>query len=292
MNFALPALVVFFVLLPGFIFRSLLRRAERTSLDYSPFGQVVSEAVVWSCVLHAFWLVGAEQLFGRELQADVLMRLLAADGVGQSRAAEIAAGQWRWIAGYFLSLLGFSLVAPRAVRWVVKALRWDRLHHPLSGVFRLRDAPWYYVLTGADFAKEDKPDLIAISAVVDVAGEPTLYYGLLDEFFVDQDGVLDRLVMQQVMRRPLTSDKPGSTPLADDASVSPPTNGSSSLDRFYPIDGDCFVLRYSEAITLNIEYIKLKREGEQCADDELDVRETQPSDASQPNASDRVEIRA
>jgi hypothetical protein len=290
MNFALPALVVFIVLLPGFVFRSLLRRAERTSLDYSPFGQVVSEAVVWACVLHTLWLTVAECLFGRELQVDVLMRLLAADGVGQSRAADSVTGQWRWVAEYFLSLLGFSLVAPRVVRWVVKALRWDRLHHPLSGVFRLRDAPWYYVLTGADFAREDKPDLIAISAVVDVAGEPMIYYGLLDEFFVDQDGVLDRLVMQQVMRRPLTLDKPSSTVIADNANASPAPNGPSSLERFYPIDGDCFVLRYSEAITLNIEYIKLKRQDERWADDEAEVPETQSPSLTSENASQPTDI--
>jgi len=32
MNVALPALIVFFLLLPGFIFRTNLKRAERTSV--------------------------------------------------------------------------------------------------------------------------------------------------------------------------------------------------------------------------------------------------------------------
>jgi hypothetical protein len=31
-------------------------------------------------------------------------------------------------------------------------------------------------------------------------------------------------------------------------------------ERFYPIDGDNFVLRYSEAITLNVQYVKLTAE--------------------------------
>lgn len=46
MNVALPAIVIFFVLLPGFIIRTRLKRAERTSLDFSPFSEVVAEAVV------------------------------------------------------------------------------------------------------------------------------------------------------------------------------------------------------------------------------------------------------
>jgi len=44
MNVALPALIVFFLLLPGFVFRTNLKRVERTSLDFSPFGQLVTEA--------------------------------------------------------------------------------------------------------------------------------------------------------------------------------------------------------------------------------------------------------
>lgn len=44
------------------------------------------------------------------------------------------------------------------------------------------------------------------------------------------------------MRRPLEADKPVS---------------SAVESRFYPVDGDYFVLRYTETITLNIQYIKL-----------------------------------
>ena len=36
------------------------------------------------------------------------------------------------------------------------------------------------------------------------------------------------------------------TPIPDDA------------DRFYPIDGDYFVIRYSEVITLNVHYVKFE----------------------------------
>ena len=46
------------------------------------------------------------------------------------------------------------------------------------------------------------------------------------------------------MRRPLGKDKP-----AGDA---PPAG-----ERFYAVDGDYFVLRYAEAVTLNVEYILL-----------------------------------
>jgi hypothetical protein len=66
-------------------------------------------------------------------------------------------------------------------------------------------------------------------------------------------------VLQRVMRRPLTADK--NTDLSVDE-IEAASSSSSSAERgaaarFYPVDGDYFVLRYAEAITLNIEYIKL-----------------------------------
>ena len=66
MNVALPALIVFFLLLPGFVFRTNLKRAERTSLDFSPFGQVVAEGTLWASVLHFVWLSLSRIAFQRD----------------------------------------------------------------------------------------------------------------------------------------------------------------------------------------------------------------------------------
>lgn len=88
--------------------------------------------------------------------------------------------------------------------------------------------------------------MIIVSAVVDVAGEAFLYTGFLDESFFAPDGTLDRLVLRTVMRRPISADKKPAE-----------AERASSAERFYPVDGDYFVMRYSEAITLNIQYVKL-----------------------------------
>jgi hypothetical protein len=42
MNVALPALIVFFLLLPGFIFRTNLKRAERTSLFVLRYSEAIT----------------------------------------------------------------------------------------------------------------------------------------------------------------------------------------------------------------------------------------------------------
>ncbi len=249
MNVALPALIVFLVLLPGFIFRARLKRAERTSLDFSPFGQVAAEAVLWALVVHLAWLSIAFLCCERRFEPLVLLKLLSSAPASQIEAAVAVGEHFRWIATYFCTLLFASYAVPAALRSAISRYRLDRGSSPFGPLFRFHDAPWYYLLTGADFARNDAPDLIVVSAIVEVGKGAVLYVGVLDEFRVDPDGQLDRVVLQGVARRPIENDKPG------------PEAGVTPADRFYPVDGDSFVLRYSEMVTLNIQYVKLTEQG-------------------------------
>ena len=241
MNVALPALLFFLIVLPGFLFRSRLKLAEQTSLDYSPFGRVVTEALLWSIALHAVWLLLASA-FGATLRTEALLGLMSSAADRQASAIDAVARSSLRVFAYFTSLYLFAFVVPHALRVATSRLRLDRAGSPWSNVFRFHEAPWYYLLTGADFTQPDEPDYILVAAIVNVAGAATLYVGTLADFFFDPDGHLDRVVLENVSRRPLTSDK---TP--DDH------------DRFYPIEGDYFVVRYAEAITLNVQYVKLRR---------------------------------
>lgn len=249
MNLALPALIAFLLLLPGFIFRTRLKRAERTSLDFSPFGQIVAEAVLWSFVAHLIWLGLSDIVFSQRFQPLVLMKLLSSAPLSQADATVAVAANFEWIVGYCGSLFVAAFLIPTLARTAISRYRLDRSSAPWGAVFRFHDAPWYYLLTGADFTEEEAPDFIVISAIVEIAKEAVLYVGVLSEFFVDAEGQLDRLVLQGVSRRPIASDKNR----AD-------ADGGNETDRFYEVDGDSFVLRYSETITLNVQYVKLTAE--------------------------------
>ncbi|HEU4622951.1 MAG TPA: hypothetical protein VFS42_12080 [Burkholderiaceae bacterium] len=247
MNIALPALVVFFLLLPGFVVRTRIKRVERLSLDYSPFGQVVTEAVVWACGLHLLWVTLLHLASSVSWRPDVVLKLFSTDSNAQAQAINTVAAQANLICLYFGSLLAFAYIGPWALRWLIERYRLDRSESKFSRLFRFSGAPWYYLLSGADFAENERPDLILISAVVSIAGEIFLYTGVLDDYFLNQDGDLDRLILTQVMRRPLSEDR------------KPEVQGRD-LERFYRIDGDCFVLRYNEITTLNVEYLKLRED--------------------------------
>lgn len=249
MNVALPALIVFVLLLPGFVFRDRIQRKEREVLDSAPFGRAVTEAIGWALLLHALWLGLAAVFRGQYLRLDLLLSLLSSNAVAQAQAIAAVSQRSDWVLQYFGSLTAAAFALPTAARWIVSRWRLDRIGHPLHRLFRFRGAPWYYLLTGADFRAEDVPDLIRISAIVDLAGTPYLYQGVLDEFFFSPSGELDRLVLQEVSRRPMLRERDlddGLGPLVEEAP-----------ERFYPVDGDYFVLRYSEVITLNVLYVKL-----------------------------------
>lgn len=238
MNIALPALVVFLLLLPGFISRSQVKLTERDRLDYSPFGAVVTEGVLWSVVLHLIWLGGCA-LADRHLDLRLLLGLLSSAPAVQADAITRAHAQVGEIAAYFGSqLLAAAVLTPLARRLI---MHWhlDRGDSPAAGLFRFRRAPWYYLLSGADFAREDVPDLISIAAVVDVSGEPVLYVGSLVDYYFDADGRLDRLVLEAVQRRPWALHPPQGRP------------------RFHDIAGDYFVLRYEQIMSLNVRYVRL-----------------------------------
>lgn len=251
MNLALPALVAFLLLLPGFIFRARLKRAEQTSLDFSPFGQVAAAAILWALFAHFCWLFLSSIVFSQRFDPAVLLNMLSSAPAAQAEAIAIIGREFGWISAYFASLLIASIVVPEIFRYVITKYRLDRHGNRFGAVFRFHDAPWYYLLTGADFAKDDEPDFIVISAIVEVAKDAVLYVGVLDDFFFDSNGKLDRLILQGVARRPLSADKNKSE------------TEEVVADRFYEIDGDSFVLRYEDVKTLNVQYVKLTVDDDQ-----------------------------
>lgn len=272
MNVALPALIVFVLVLPGFVFRDHFERSETSALDYAPFGSVVAQAVIWATLLHVIWLLCAWLFRDQVLRVDVLLGLLSSNNTDQSRAIVFIHTHSDRLAEYFLSLLLASFVVPRWLRSLIIRFRLDRYGHPLSKYVRF-DAPWYYLLTGADFERDRLPDYINVSAIVNIAGTPYLFQGVLADFFCASDGQLDRLILENVSRRSLVKDKttlPMTSQADQEAEIAGPpgasTTDAASLDqRFYPVDGDYFVLRTSEAITLNIQYVKLDNEASTLA---------------------------
>jgi len=148
----------------------------------------------------------------------------------------------------------FSIAAGFTLRRVVTRLKLDRRGAPLANLLRF-DTPWYYLFTGYD--RPMPPNGVAIGAVVSLGGIAYLYTGVLVEYFLDDQGQLNRLVLASAARRPLSDDAAEESEESPGGRIRPAPVGPPGDERFYPIEGDYFVLRYSEVLTLNVRYLDL-----------------------------------
>lgn len=260
MNVALPAVLLFLVVLPGFIARARYKRVEQVSLDYSPFGEAAASAVVCAGLLHAAWLTIAYFGWDRVLDLQVLIGLLSPSPALQELAARRVAADQAAVIAYFSSILLLPYFLAPAFRALIARLHLDRGR--LAPLFKFHRAPWYYLFTAADAAQP--PDLVMVAAIVDIGKQPYLYQGVLSEYFLAPDGSLDRMVLRNVQRRRLEQDKPAGPGLAgrpgapDGDTPAQPEGNAASGERFYSIDGTYFVLRYAEVVTLNVWHVVLE----------------------------------
>ncbi|WP_160160785.1 hypothetical protein [Legionella sainthelensi] len=95
--------------------------------------------------------------------------------------------------------------------------------------------------------------IIVVSAVLEVAGQGYLYRGELEDFYFDREGGLERLILRNASRRKIENDKTA------------PENAAIE-NRFYPIDGTYFVLKYSQITNLNVQFLELDPESERVND--------------------------
>jgi hypothetical protein len=247
-NVAFSALLVFLLLLPGFLFRTYFKRAEKVVLDIKPFGQAAIDAFLAALVLDLVWYWGTALVTGYRVDFKALLTLVAGDKSANldSAIAEVATDPWH-PGIFFASLYVFAIIAGFGLRYAVTRWRLDRRGAPLANFLRF-DTPWYYLFTGYDRATP--PDGVAIGAVVCLGSTAYLYTGVLVEYFLDDQGQLNRLVLASAARRQLSDDQASEGGADRDQPL-------VYEERFYPIEGDYFVLRYSEVLTLNVRYLDL-----------------------------------
>ena len=259
MNVAFSALLVFLLLLPGFLFRTYFKRAEKVVLDIKPFGQAAIDAFLTAIVLDVFWYWLTVLATGARADFEALLTLVAGEKSSQleDAIAELASDPWR-PGLYFGSLYAFAIAAAFLLRHAVTRWRLDRRGAPLANFLRF-DTPWYYLFTGYD--RPNAPNGVAIGAVVSLGGTAYLYTGVLVEYFLDDQGQLNRLVLTSAARRPLAEDAAEAEETGPDdwIEIERRLGEEAPLreERFYPIEGDYFVLRYSEVLTLNVRYLDL-----------------------------------
>ena len=253
MNFAYPALVLLLDALPGIIFRKHLstagqfRQARTVADEFAP-------SVAWAIAWHVAWISICQLL----PVPTVSLRSALIHATGQYGQNAVYADEAinsvskfpEYVAAYFLTINFASFCVASAIRTFRQGLWTNENVHKMmrwSSLFKLVDDHEPADQRFKDWAKFFKPEpndavvICTLTAIVEYGKSAYLLVGTLIEPVFGPDGNPERFVLRDVMRRPLSS--------ADENN-----NEATNEDGFHEIRGDSFVLRASEAKTLNIVY--------------------------------------
>jgi hypothetical protein len=235
-NVAFPAFLLFLFLIPGFVLRASFRTLEGSQVDAGPFAASSIKSVIYAMALHliAWWVV--EKWTAYTVHWDALLALFIGDKTKETdRALGLIARHPVAHVMYFFLVIALAAIGGYLLRQLVTWGRFDRIGRSLAPLFR-SGTEWYYLFTGYD--EDVQPDFVFVTALVEL-DETYLYRGVYERYFLKGDGELDRVVLTGVDRRKMSSDK---------------EKEGEENPAFYPIDGDYFVLRYAEMITMNVYY--------------------------------------
>jgi len=259
LSIAFPAILILFLVSPGLLFRYFYRIDLRSNYPFIPISLTdeIASSLLVATLFQSLWVFLASSL-GADVNFEaVIYLLIGVYGKEQQYLGVVTRSITDYqphIFSYFFSLALVPSLVGLGLNWAVHEFRLDRKF----SLLRFSDE-WYYLFRGeiSNFAspKSQNSKLVKniagvyLATVVDQGKEPYLYRGIIDYYYFDKGGCLDRIVLKSVYRRRLTEDR-----------ITTQTPNTVQDERFYEVVGDYFVLKYSEMQTINIQYFKITLE--------------------------------
>ncbi|HEX9927424.1 MAG TPA: DUF6338 family protein [Pyrinomonadaceae bacterium] len=259
MEFAFSALLLLILILPGFIIQFTYTRGFwrwNSPNAYRPLTEQIPSGIVAAAVLHLIWASICTLLISPINLKALMMLLLGNYGHDEQHletVLESVTNSPYKIAFYFLSLYVFSALIGYLLHWFVRRVKLDRK----TRFFRFNNE-WFYALRGELAQFRETPDVegmiagILLTTIVHHEGQNYLYRGFVYDFFFDKSGNLDRVILLDTDRRDLSQDR---------------VFNEEDEGRYYEIEGDYFILRYSEMSTINLYYITFEEEADDSTPD-------------------------
>lgn len=248
MSVAYQAMVLFVYILPGVIFRKRISTAG-SFRQQRVLTEEIAHSVVYAIAWHGLWLWVCSKLpnnFPRVNIDAAMMHAMGQFGHNQKNLdAAIAAvsGNLPFIVAYFASMIAVSVIVAEILRrghdgelcipksffsWVSWLQEDEPNHH--------RHREWKEFL---DPAPSGQQAVRILTMVIELGKTPFLFVGSLENVYFGRDGNPERFVLRNVSRRAL---------LPSESNPSESVDGSG----MHPIYGNDFVVRASEAKTLNM----------------------------------------
>lgn len=260
MEFAFSALLLLILILPGFILQLTYTRGfwRWNSPNVNrPLTEQIPSGIVSAGILHLTW-ASISSCFFYTINLKVLIMLLIGNYGHDEEHLEtvlnsVADNSYK-IAIYFLSLYTFSAFLGYFFHFIVRKTKLDQK----TRFFRFNNE-WFYSLRGELSQFKETPNIeglqagVLLTSIVHHGDNNYLYRGFVYDFFFDTNGNLDRVVLMDTDRRDLSKDKK-----SDDG---------EDEERYYNVEGDYFILRCSEMVTVNLYYITFEEDKEDSLPD-------------------------
>lgn len=256
MSLALSTLVLFFLLVPGILFRRFYY-SEEFSKEYfkETFFGVFISTILPSLFFHFLWYF-IVKIFGQQVNLFTLGDIVSQ----QPSSISFQNLQDNSTKILFYNLTMF-IVAGLSGYWLKKLVRkekWDRQYK----FFRFQNS-WHYILKGEffDFPRaeitldEDTVEdieLVFVDAIIEINGNSYLYDGILVDYELNGNNGLETISLTNAQRRKLN----------DDSKISKRGKKKDNSKKYYSIDGHIIVLKYSELKNLNFTYLTLDSDGD------------------------------
>lgn len=240
MNIAFPAFFILVLIIPGFIFQNAYEKIENTNIQRKTFDVASSLGIFYALILHMFLIYCVVPFFGYEINYKICLKLLTNSKLISASDLNIISVSIPAIFSYISSSFLFAYLLGKFFQKLIFSL------NPYKSSQFAFDTPWYYELKG-QLSETENAQVIKLSCLVESKNEAFLFYGILEDFYLDPDGQLDRVVLSDARRRRIESDNIVSN-----------TSPDSSDTRFYKIKGERLILKYENINNINVEYLYIE----------------------------------
>lgn len=219
MNIAFGTLVIIVLLSPGFVCRYAFLKGPYSRKNFKPS---ISDDIFWSVIPAVFIQLTAFILlksFGFQPSLrDIYLIIVGAEAIDFD---VIDAGIAPFLI-YSIIILAFSYLLGGLARWTVIRFSLDLKYNILKV-----NNEWYYLFSGK--LTDEEVDFIQLDILVNSDKGTMLYSGILDDYFLNKEGGIDRLYLIKVHR-----------------------------DRRYEMPGDHFIIFGREILNINLTYFRLE----------------------------------
>ena len=251
MSIALSTLVLFFLLIPGILFRRFYYTEEFSGEYFKETLFAVFIATILPSLFFQFAWFFITKALGYQIDLYVLGDIVSSSPSRES--FENLQDNSTKILIYNISMFSVAGFSGYLLKQIVRSRRLDRKFK----FFRFQNS-WHYILQGEffDFPRAEinlkidtveDIEFVFVDAVVVISGDPYLYDGILVDYELSKNGGLETISLSNSKRRKLS----------DDSGMTKAGKKKDNNAKYYPINGHILILKYDELKNLNFTYLTL-----------------------------------